>query len=224
MSIAIIGTGSVGAALGERLTACSQTIVFGTRDPGAAGPLLERCQGRARAATVAEACRDAEVIFLAVPFEVVVANLESVRDAGVDLRGKVLVDCTNPLTWDAGPVWAPPAEGSMTAALAAAIPEASVIKGFATFGAAFHRDPEIDGSPVDVHLAGDEGAKSVVTKIARRAGFSPVDAGPLRNAAVLENLAILWIHLARNGYGRSFAFQMADRGDASSAVPGDVPK
>ena len=38
-----------------------------------------------------------------------------------------------------------------------------------------------------------------------RIGFAPIDFGPLRNAAVLENTAILWIHLAlAAGHGRDF--------------------
>jgi predicted dinucleotide-binding enzyme len=48
-----------------------------------------------------------------------------------------------------------------------------------------------------------------VSAIATKAGFAPVDAGPLRNAAVLENVAMLWIHLATvGGKGRDFAFAM----------------
>jgi predicted dinucleotide-binding enzyme len=43
----------------------------------------------------------------------------------------------------------------------------------------------------------------------REAGFAPVDAGPLRNAGVLENVAMLWIHLAMaGGQGRDFTFVM----------------
>jgi predicted dinucleotide-binding enzyme len=43
-------------------------------------------------------------------------------------------------------------------------------------------------------------------------GFDPVDVGPLRNAAHLESLAILWIHLATVGKrGRDFAFKALAR-------------
>ena len=47
---------------------------------------------------------------------------------------------------------------------------------------------------------------------AAKAGFSPIDAGPLRNASVLENLAMLWIHLALvGGKGRDVAFKLLHR-------------
>lgn len=52
-------------------------------------------------------------------------------------------------------------------------------------------------------------AKKVVAEVAVKAGFTTVDAGPLRNAAVLENVAMLWIHLATvGGQGRDFAFAL----------------
>jgi len=64
-----------------------------------------------------------------------------------------------------------------------------------------------------VFLASDDAeAKKTVTEIATSAGFNPVDAGPLRNAAVLENVAMLWIHLATvGGHGREFVFTMQKR-------------
>jgi predicted dinucleotide-binding enzyme len=131
-----------------------------------------------------------------------------------DISGKVLVDCNNPLKWDDGPVHTPPPEGSLTAALAKAFPMARVLKGFSTFGAEFHLDPKLGSTNIDVQLAGDDAeAKALVSSIASRAGFTPVDAGPLRNAALLESLAILWIHLAmRGGHGREIGFKLLKRG------------
>jgi hypothetical protein len=40
-----------------------------------------------------------------------------------------------------------------------------------------------------------------------------IDAGPLRNAALLESLATLWMHLAmKGGQGRHVAFKLLKRG------------
>ena len=66
---------------------------------------------------------------------------------------------------------------------------------------------------IDVHLAGDDsGAKAAVAEIAEQAGFTVVDCGPLRNAALLENLAVLWIHLAvTEGRGRFVGFKLLER-------------
>ena len=101
----------------------------------------------------------------------------------------------------------------MTAQLAAAYPRARWVKGFNTFGAQFHRSPVLADTAIDVHLASDDPeAKSRVAGIAEHAGFAVVDAGPLRNAAVLENLAVLWIHLALvEGHGRFIGFELLER-------------
>ena len=210
MTLAIIGVGNVGSALGERLTASGYDVVFGVRPGKNIDELVAACGPKARAATIDEACRAAEVVFLAVP---AAAAVEALR--GTDLAGKVVVDCNNPVAWQEGPVWAPPAEGSVTAQLAAAYPDARHVKGFSTFGSELHRHPGLAGGPVDVQMAGDDTeAKKTVAEIARRAGFRPVDSGPLRNAAVLENLAILWIHLALvGGHGREIGFRLLGRGE-----------
>lgn len=205
MKIAIVGAGNVGASLGRRLAASGYEILFGVRPGKDLTDLLQQCQGRARATTVDDAVAGAGVVFLAVPAG---AAVDAV--AGSDLAGKVAVDCNNPLAWHGGPVWSPPAAGSVTAQLAAAYPAARWVKGFNTFGSEFHRDPALGSTSIDVHLAGDDAeAKATVAAIAERAGFAPVDCGPLRNAALLENLAVLWIHLAlEEGHGRRIGFKM----------------
>ena len=55
-------------------------------------------------------------------------------------------------------------------------------------------------------------ARKAVGDLARRAGFEPVDAGPLRNARLLESMAVLWIHLAtKGGLGRRWTFTLGPR-------------
>lgn len=210
VKIGIIGAGNVGGNLGVRLSKSGYEVRFGVRPGADVKELLERCEGKARAGAVAEVAAWADVLFLAVPGA---AAVGAAREAG-DLTGKVLVDCNNPVNWGAdGPTLAPVAEGSITAALAQAVPGARVVKGFSTFGAEFHLEPSIQGTAVDVQLAGDDAqAKQTVAAIATRAGFQPVDCGPLRNAALLESLAVLWIHLAlKGGQGRHVAFKLLKR-------------
>lgn len=201
MKIGIIGAGNVGGNLGVRLAKSGFAVRFGLKDGKDAAALLARARtegpGGATAGTVEEAAKSSDVVFVAVPANVAVDIARSL--AGV-LAGKVVVDCNNGLTWKDGPVWAPPAEGSLAQAIAKAAPGAKVVKAFNTFGAEHHLDPHLTGEPATVFMAADDvGAKKTVAEIATKAGFHPVDAGPLRNAGVLENVAILWIHLAMAG-------------------------
>jgi hypothetical protein len=204
--VAIIGAGNVGGGLGIRLSASGLPVKFGVRGDTDIKSVLAQCKD-ATAATPDEAAAWGEIVFLAVPGSVA---LEVARSLAGPLDGKIVVDCNNPLVWKDGPVWSAPPEGSLAAAIAKAAPGARVIKGFNTLGAEFHKDPGRAGAPADVFLAGDDAsAKKLVMEVATTGGFRPVDAGPLRNASVLENLAMLWIHLATvGGQGRDFTFVM----------------
>ena len=208
-TIAIIGTGNVGGALAVRLAKAGYGVRLGVREGKDQAELLGRAGPNASVDTPAGAAAAADVVLLAVPGKVAV---EAAKALG-DLTGKVIVDTTNPVAWNAGPVLAAPAEGSNAAALAAALPGARVVKAFSTFGAEFHADPSLPGGPVDVQIAGDDAAaKHTVSAIAERTGFTPIDVGPLRNAALLESLAVLWIHLATvGGRGRDAAFKLVSR-------------
>jgi predicted dinucleotide-binding enzyme len=208
-TIAVLGAGSVGQALAERLIQAGEQVCFGVRDPG-------KLAGKGGAATAAvpalrpsAAVAGAKFILVAVPAEAAVAAVRSASD----LRGKIVVDCTNPLRWDGGPIWAPPKEGSVAQALAAALPGVAVIKGFNHFGAEIQRQPALAGGAAEAFFAGDDHeAKRAVLDLAARMGFRAHDAGPLRNAGLLENLAVLWIQLASSGgLGRRFGFRIEEQ-------------
>jgi predicted dinucleotide-binding enzyme len=59
-------------------------------------------------------------------------------------------------------------------------------------------------------VAGDDAArKPVVMELVGMLGFEPVDAGPLKNARLLEPFAMVWIDQAmKRGSGRDFAFAL----------------
>jgi NADPH-dependent F420 reductase len=209
--VAVIGTGNVGGNLGATLSRAGWPVKFGMKDPTKdTKDLLAKCKD-ATTADVPSAVAWADVVFLAVPGSAAVSVAASLAK---ELEGTIVVDCNNALTWKEGPVWNPPPEGSLSAAIAKAAPGAKVVKAFNTFGAEFHADPRHAGVPAQVYIAADDAAaKSTVTELATKAGYRVVDAGPGRNAAVLENLAILWIHLAMvGGKGRDFTFVMAEKG------------
>lgn len=214
---AIIGAGTVGRALGERLVRAGARVRFGVREPGAVTGDLTGPLAGAAVLSAAEAAAGADLILLAVP---AAASVEALRSVG-ELGERIVIDCTNPVRWDGGPVWAPPPEGSVAQAVAAALPRLRVVKGFNHFGAEIQRDPALATGPADALFAGDDcHAKSVVMALATRMGFRPRDAGPLRNAGLLENLAILWIHLATGGgAGREFGFRIEGRSGQPASAP-----
>ena len=198
LKIAILGSGGVGRALHNTFSEAGMTVAFGVRN-------LDTHTGEGNVMLMNDAAMWATVVFVAVPANAAIEVLQGIRDA---LKGKIVVDCTNPLTWDKGPIWNPPPSGSMTAEIANLLPDTKVLKAFNYFGVEHMETPSLSGSPAQVFIAGNDlPAKKLLSQICERAHFKPVDVGPLRNAGALENIAILWIHLATvGGKGREFTF------------------
>ena len=209
MHIAVIGTGSVGAALAGGLVRAGHTVAFGARDPGGerARTAVASVAGTT-AVPVADAARDAAVVILATPY----AAATDALDAAGDLTGKVVVDCTNPIADGlAGLRLGTTTSGAE--AIAAHVPGARVVKAFNTTGAENLAAPVYPDGPIALPVCGDDAeAKALVADLARDLGFDVVDAGPLAAARYTEPFAMLWITLAvRSGLGRDFAFRLVRR-------------
>lgn len=209
--ITIAGAGNVGSALARNLLRHDIDVQLAARDLASAREAAATLGERARPVELASLAGGVDALFLAVP----ASAAPAVLDAAPGLAdGTIVVDCTNPLRWEDGPIHTPPPEGSVTAQLARRFPRLRLVKAFNTFGAEFHDRPELGSAAADLYVAGDDAdAKRAIAELARTLGYDPVDVGPVRNAAHLESLAILWIHLATVGKrGREFAFKAIARG------------
>jgi 8-hydroxy-5-deazaflavin:NADPH oxidoreductase len=206
--IGIIGAGNVGNALATGWLVAGHQITFGIRDPLAAprsGPT------GAEYGSVADAAQRADVVVLATPWPAVANALA----AAGNLRGKVLLDCTNPLRIGATglelEIGHTISGGERVAALAAG---ALVFKTLNQTGFTNMEDARSFAPlPAVMYVAGDdETKKPLVLSLVSDLGFQTVDAGPLRIARLLEPMAMLWIHMAVNrGEPLSRAFALTDR-------------
>ncbi len=209
MHIAIVGTGSVGSALGQGWAKADHMVTFATRDPESTkvaammAPMPPTVTARRRR----EVAAHASTIVLAVPFAAVP---EALAELG-DLSGKVIVDCTNPIAPGLRSLVDPDSSGAQQ--IAALVPGAKVIKAFNTIGAESMDNPDYGGVAATMLVCGDDlMAKTAVCDLAEDLGFAAVDAGPLSAARHLEALALLWIHLATvQGMGRDIAFRLEQR-------------
>jgi hypothetical protein len=209
MNIAIIGTGSVGAALGRGWAEAGHAVIFGSRHPHSddVEALVDSIGRRACSTTPDEAVAAAEIVALAVPW----GAAESAVEGLGDLDDKILIDCTNPLA--AGLESAVDDDTSGAENIAHWAPGARVVKAFNTTGANNMADPDYAGTPLTMFICGDDAAaKSTVAELAEALGFEAVDAGPLERARLLEPIARLWIHLAMtDGLGREIGFKLLRR-------------
>jgi len=213
MKLAIIGAGNVGGALGEAWAQkADHEIFFGVRDPKAekTQALLRALGSKARAGTAAEAAVSADMIVLATPWPSTEAAIRSMGN----ITGKIILDSTNPLT--RGPdgialeIGHAISGGEKVQGWAAG---ASVYKTLNTTGFGNMASPVFNGVKSLMFVAGDDAAnKPKVIGLVGELGFDVVDAGPLRNARLLEAHALLWIDLSlARGLGRDWAFARVKR-------------
>lgn len=210
MNIAIIGAGNVGSALAEAWLRKGHAVRFGVPEGSGerAADLAAKLGARASVHTNKQAAEGAEVVVLATPWQ---ATKSAVEACG-PLRGKIVIDCTNPLLPNlAGlEVGQTTSGGELVASWA---PGASVFKCFNQTGAENMADQSGYSAPLVMFVAGDDAVrKPAVMQLAQDAGFNAVDAGPLSIARLLEPYAMLWIHLAfKMGRGRGFGLSLLDR-------------
>jgi predicted dinucleotide-binding enzyme len=204
MDIAIIGVGNVGGALAGSAIKAGHRVTLASQDPSHAQQVAADTGAQA-AGSVADAAADAELIVLAVPGG---AAEDVVRALGDAASGKVVVDSTNPLNESYSDLTT---SGTSNAELLqSAAPNAKVVKAFNTIFASRHGNPTEDGTPIDAFYAGDDaGAKAQVAELLQSLGFRPIDAGGLRMARTLEEMAFLNIGLnASNGWAWQSAFKL----------------
>jgi 8-hydroxy-5-deazaflavin:NADPH oxidoreductase len=196
MRIAIVGAGNVGKALSAAAVAAGHDVAVSATTRENAEEAAAAAGARA-AANNADAVNGAEIVVLALPHAAVA---EVANELGPALAGKVVVDASNPLNTtftDLVTVGTSSAED-----LQRQLPDASVIKAFNTTFASRHGSPTEGDAPLDAFIAGDDAdAKAKVGELASSLGYRVIDAGSLRMARSLEEMAFLNITLnATNGW------------------------
>ena len=208
MSIAILGAGNVGLALGQALTQRATKVVFGVPDPAKYAASVAKLGEHATLLTSAEAIAASSLVILAVPYAALAAIAVSVPD----WCGKIVVDASNPL--------APGLSGlgvgthsSGAETFASLAHGARVVKAFNTTGAENMADSAYPAGKAFMPVCGDDAqAKARVMALAALIGFDAVDLGALSAARYLEPFAMTWIHLAiKLNFGRNFAFGLLRR-------------
>jgi predicted dinucleotide-binding enzyme len=164
----------------------------------------EATGARADESTTA-AVEGAQSVVLAVPGNTAPAVAAELAPAP---GGAVVVEATNPLNDTYSDLAIAGTSGAE--AVQAAVGDVPVVKAFTTVFASRYATPTEDGAPLQVLVAGDDAdAKARVAELATSLGFAAVDAGGLRLARSLEEIAFLDITLnASNGWAWQSAFQL----------------
>jgi NADPH-dependent F420 reductase len=186
MKVSIIGAGNMARGIGTRVVAGGNEVELVARDRAAAQSLADEIG----ASTSDRASGD--VVVLAIPYGAASDVISGHED---ELRGKVVVDITNPVNESFDGLVTPP-DGSAAQELARSAPGARVVKAFNTTFAGTLSEGHVADQPLDVFIAGDdEDAKATVATLAKDGGLNPIDAGPLKRARELEAMGLLHMTL-----------------------------
>ncbi len=235
-TVAVIGTGMMGGAIGVRLAEQGFRIVYGSRSPDSdkVRELVSRTGDNATAASQADAAGQASIIVLAVPWPA----METVAQSLGDLTDKIVIDVSDPIVPD-------PSDGYYSHTLETSAgemiqgwnPGAKVVKAFNTMGYFVIADPSAAHGTVTVPvLSDDRPAKCKVMNMVAGMGLDPFDAGPLRYSRLTELMAAMYMvpfshqdydqgfefYFRRNDHWRGFVDSLSD--EARAAWESDVPR
>lgn len=209
MKIAFIGIGKVGYNLANNLQKAGHQITIATNNSSSESvrkALIKNPQFTV--AAVQEAVQEADVVFLATPFQ---ANKEVLT--GIKFNGKPLVDCTNPV--GAGITHGLRSEKSGAEAVQEWAEDAKVIKAFSIYGFENFADPlfpSYDVKPVMLIAGNDLLSKEIVSSLLTDLGFFPKDTGPLSQSLHLEHMTLLWVKMVRlNGHHPNFVWAYLEK-------------
>jgi predicted dinucleotide-binding enzyme len=193
--IGVLGAGNMGVRLARMFARAGRRVVLGTRDPARARLRLgSDVPAGLRIGTTDQAIAAQAVLPTVFLRDGLVELLETHRAA---LAGKLLIDISNPFNHDYSD-YILPWDTSSAEVLQARLPEARVVGAFKHVFAEVFDAPAFDGARSDVMVVGDDaGAKAELLGLARDTPFRYLDAGPLRNARVIERLTLITGRLGR---------------------------
>lgn len=185
MRIGIIGAGNIGGAIGTLWAQAGHEILFSSRNPDELAELVQAAGPRTRAGLPQEAAEFGDVIFIAVPYG---AMPQIGSDYGALMRGKVVLDCSNPSESRDGGMAAEAMEKGSGVATAEYIPGARVVRAFGTVNYRVAlENAHRDGDKLAIPIAGDDAdAVRIASQLVVDAGFEPVMVGGLETSRLFD--------------------------------------
>jgi predicted dinucleotide-binding enzyme len=188
MKTAVIGLGNIGSRVAANLAAGGEAVIVSNHDMGKAKELAKKLGGKVEALPVEEALAKADVIVLAVWFNVMKEFVATHRSA---LVGKIVVDPSNPIAPNGkgGFDKTIPADQSSGRIIADLLPPgAELVKAFGTLGAeslgsAVNRKPE---RAVLFYATDFPEAGRAVSRLITASGFAPVTVGGIDKSIRIE--------------------------------------
>lgn len=188
MTTTIIGVGNLGSALARHLVNGGERVVLAARDDSHATGLAKQLGPLASSASLPQAIAEGDTVVLAVWLDALKEVLP--ENAGL-LRGKVVVDPTNPITVDSNGALVrslPEGQSSGSVVVGMLPAEAHYVKAFGSLGAqslaaSANRSPR---RAALFYATDDDRAAATAERLIAAAGFDPVRAGGLKDVSRIE--------------------------------------
>lgn len=207
----VLGGGRLGGTLATRLAELGSAVTVSVPNPQDEKYEALRNTRSITVASSKSALPRAHLTFIATPWE---ATEDAIASAG-DMNGRIVVDCTNPVTYGpSGMALAIDANTSAAEMIRGWLPaDAKVVKAFNQLGSAILAAPDLlSPAPICGVASDDLTAKSEILDLSNKLGFDAIDAGGLANARLLEAYALLWMTQAFSGGDpTTFAFGRAQK-------------
>jgi predicted dinucleotide-binding enzyme len=174
IKIGIIGSGRVGSALGGVWAKAGNEVMFSSRSLDNDKKLAAEVGANARAGSPQEAAAFGQVILFAVPYG---AFPELVKSLGDSLKGKVVINASNPFPQRDGQIANQAREEGAGLFDAHLLPGALVVRAFNAVPAAHMASAHEDPGKIGMPIAGDKNAIELASRLVRQAGFEPVVVG-----------------------------------------------
>lgn len=196
MKIGMLGTGAVGQTVGAKLVAMGHDVMMGARaaDNEKVLGFAQRTGGKA--GTFADAAAHGEMVINGTRGDTSLGMLSALAS---ELKGKILLDVSNPLDFSHG--YPPHLTVSNTDSLAEqiqrALPGTFVVKSLNTVNCAVMIEPSRVPGHHTVFVSGNDArAKGRVMDFLRSLGWvSIIDLGDITSARAAEQLLPLWVRL-----------------------------
>jgi predicted dinucleotide-binding enzyme len=188
MKTAIIGLGNIGKQVATNLVAGGQSVIVADHSPSKAADFAKASGGKARAASVADAISDTDIIVFAVYFNAIQELLGEYRNK---LPGKTVVDPSNPIAPDGSGGFKKiiPQDQSSGQILAALLPPgAKFVKAFGSLSAqSLKSGARHTPEPYVLFYASDDrDAGNEVADLIKASGFAPVRVGGINQSIRIE--------------------------------------
>lgn len=198
LTIGIVGgTGAQGTGLGYRLAKAGFKVILGSRDGAKANATAGTLGHEITGAGNSECAAQSDLVIIAVPWD---SHKETVTALKSELAGKIVIDCVNPMGFDAGGAFPLSVdEGSACAQAQGILTESFVVSAFNHVSAVLLSDQSLAEIEIDIMVVGDNKPATdlVQLMVNEIAGMRGIYAGKMRNAGQVEALTANLISMNR---------------------------